>query len=395
VGELEGVEPVDVDAGQGDELVLVAERRQFFLERSDGLVVEVLLPVERRRAVVGEQLARGGGLHGLGELAGEAEVRRAGLAPHQIGVRGVGDAAADGLFETILDAVEAFGGALAGKEGLVVRVVIGGDQVGGFGVGAGQDDGRHAHDVGGETRGDQLLDGFGSRHQHLAAHVAALLDGCELVFEVHAGGARDDHVLHQFEGVEHTPEAGFGIRHDGQEVVDEFLVARFDAARPLDLVGTLERVVDAANHGRYRVVGVQRLVGVHGFRGVAVGGNLPAGEIDGFQAGLGLLHGLASGDGAEGIHIALGRFAVHQAPQFFGAALGKGVFDLQRATQPDDVFGAIATLDALPAGILGPVFFQGSNLSLAVGHCFRPLSGDRGVMGCSIGKMMQSNKYLI
>jgi hypothetical protein len=36
VGELEGVVPVDVDAGQRDELVLVAQRRQLVLEPGDG-----------------------------------------------------------------------------------------------------------------------------------------------------------------------------------------------------------------------------------------------------------------------------------------------------------------------------------------------------------------------
>ncbi len=131
---------------------------------------------------------------------------------------------------------------------------------------------------------------------------------------MHAGGAGDDHVLHQLECVEHAAETGFGIGHDGQEVVDEFLVAGIDAARPLDLVGTLEGVVDATHHGRHGVVGIQRLVGVHGFGGVAVGGDLPARQIDRFQAGLGLLHGLAGGDGAEGIHVTLLGTAIDFVP---------------------------------------------------------------------------------
>ena len=48
VCELECVVPVDVDASQSDELVLVTQSRQIFLERSDLCVVEVFLPVERR-----------------------------------------------------------------------------------------------------------------------------------------------------------------------------------------------------------------------------------------------------------------------------------------------------------------------------------------------------------
>jgi hypothetical protein len=137
------------------------------------------------------------------------------------------------------------------------------------------------------------------RHQHLAAHVAALLDGSQLVFEVHAGGARSDHVLHQFEGVQHAAEAGFGVGHDRQEVVDELLVARVDATAPLDFVGARKVLLM-----RRTIVGtesyrVQRLVGVHGLGRVAVGGDLPARQVHGFQAGLGLLHGLAGGDRAE------------------------------------------------------------------------------------------------
>jgi hypothetical protein len=100
-----------------------------------------------------------------------------------------------------------------------------------------------------------------------------------------------------------------------------------DATRPLDFVSALEGVVDAANHGRHGVVGVQRLVRVHGFGGVAVGGNLPAGQINGFQAGLGLLHGLTGGDRAEGIHVALLGATVDLGPQRLSAALGQGVFE--------------------------------------------------------------------
>jgi hypothetical protein len=219
--------------------------------------------------------------------------------------------------------------ALAGQEGLVVGVVVRGDQVGGFSVGAGQDDGGHAHHVGSKTGRDQLFAGFLRGHQHLATHVAALLHGSQLVFEVHAGCACGNHVLHQFEGVQHAAETGFCVGHDGQEVVDEFLVAGVDATAPLDFVSALEGVVDAAHHGGHRVVGVQRLVGVHGFGRVAVSGNLPARQVHGFQAGLGLLHGLAGGDGAESVDVALLGTAVDLFPQLFSTALGQRVLDGQ------------------------------------------------------------------
>src|SRR5579885_3907188 len=56
--EIEHVEPHRVDTGQRDELVLVAHRAQLALELGDGGVVEILLPVERGRAVVRQKLVR-------------------------------------------------------------------------------------------------------------------------------------------------------------------------------------------------------------------------------------------------------------------------------------------------------------------------------------------------
>jgi hypothetical protein len=243
--------------------------------------------------------------------------------------------------------------------------VIGGDQVGGFGIGTGQDQGRNAHHVGGETSGDQLLTGFLGRNEHLATHVATLLDGSQLVFEVNACSTGGNHVLHQFEGVQNAAETGFRVGNDRQEVVDEGFVARVDAAGPLDLVSALEGVVDAANHGRHGVVGVQRLVRVHGFGGVAVGSDLPAGQIHGFEAGLGLLHGLTGRDCAEGIHVALLGATVDLVPQRLCTALGQGVLRLQAAAQANDVGCGVTALDELPAGVFGPVFFQSGNLLFA------------------------------
>jgi hypothetical protein len=51
---------------------------------------------------------------------------------------------------------------------------------------------------------------------------------------------------------------------------------------------------------------------------------------------------------------------VDQVPQLFGAALGQRVLDLQAAAQAHHVGSAVAALDALPAGVLGPVFFEGA-----------------------------------
>ena len=117
-----------------------------------------------------------------------------GLPPEQVGILREREAALDAVREAgaRLEAIEAFGGALAGDELAVALVDIGGDQLGALGVGARDHEGRHAADVGGEARRDQVALMRGGRDQHLAAHVAALLLRRELVLEVNAGRARLD-----------------------------------------------------------------------------------------------------------------------------------------------------------------------------------------------------------
>ena len=191
-------------------------------------------------------------------LPREGEVRRAGLAPHEIRIRRVGEPARDRLLDAVADPIESFGGALAGQERLVVLVDVRGDQVGRFGVGARQQDRRHAHDVGCEPRGIELLHRLLRRHQHLSAHMAALLDRRQLIFEVHAGRARLDHRLHELEGVQHAAETRLRVGHDRREPVDVVL-----ALGVVDLVGAHERIVDPAHDGRHAESPVERLVGIH------------------------------------------------------------------------------------------------------------------------------------
>ena len=102
----------------------------------------------------------------------------------------------------------------------VTLVDIGGDQVGRLGVGARDEDGGHAANVGREPCGDELVDGLLRRHEDLAAHVPAFLGRGQLILEVHAGGTGLDHLLHQLERVEHPAEARLGVRDDRLEPVD-------------------------------------------------------------------------------------------------------------------------------------------------------------------------------
>ena len=174
-----------------------------------------------------------------------------------------------------------------------------------------------------------LADRLARRHEHLAAHVAALLHRRELVLEVDARRAGFDHRLHQLEGVEHAAEAGLGIGDDRREVVDVVL-----ALGPLDLVGAREGVVDALDDHRHRVRRIERLVGVHLAGDVGVARDLPARQVDRLQAGLDLLHRLVAGERAERVDERLG---VDEVPELFGAAPRERVLDADRAGQTHDV----------------------------------------------------------
>ncbi|MNL00956.1 hypothetical protein D3C87_1214080 [compost metagenome] len=371
VRQVEHAVPHVVNAGQGDELVLVAHGGQFALELGDGRVVQVFLPVEGRRAVVRQQLVRVFLFDRFSEATSFVQVRLGGFAPDQVGVRRVGQAASDGLVQTGAHFVETFLGTFASHEWLVVRVAVRSQQVSGVGVGTGQDDGRSTGNVSSQASSGQLLYGFLGRNQYLAAHVAAFLHGSQLVFEVNAGGACFDHALHQLVGVQYAAETGFSVSHDRREVVDVAVVARVLAGFPLDLVGATERVVDALDHGWNRVHRVQRLVRVHRFGGVVVRSHLPARQVDRLDAGLDLLYSLAAGQGAHAVDEIflrtegwLGTLG-HQVPQLLGAHFCKGVLRLNRATQADDVSSGVSACHAFPARVFSPVFFEGCNLLFA------------------------------
>ena len=208
-----------VEAGQGDELELVPHLAEFALELLDGAVVEVLAPVEGRRAVVGQQLVRVPRVDGIGELPRLIQVRGGGLHPEQVRVRRVREAAGDAGRDAVAHPEEALRRPVASDERPVALVHVAGDQRGGVRVGAGHDERRHAADVGGQARGVQCLDVLPGRDEHLPAEVAALLLGRKLVLPVHARRARRDHRLHQLERVQHAAEARLSVGHDRRQPV--------------------------------------------------------------------------------------------------------------------------------------------------------------------------------
>ena len=108
-----------VETSQGDKLEFIAHFSQLLLEVQNGLVIQVAAPVEGGRAVIGKPFAGEFFVHSLGKLTRLAEVGFGGFAPDDIGVRGKGTSALDGIFCPAAKVVVAFIRALAGQEGLV------------------------------------------------------------------------------------------------------------------------------------------------------------------------------------------------------------------------------------------------------------------------------------
>ena len=140
--------------------------------------------------------------------------------------------------------------------------------------------------------------------------MAALLLGCELVLEVHARGPGLDHRLHELERVQRAAEAGLGVRDERHEPVDVVF-----SLGVVDLVGTLEDLLNPANETGNAVRRVEALVGIHLSRHVGVGGDLPTADVDGPEAGLHHLHPLIAAQRAEGAHE---RCRVHLLPELRG-----------------------------------------------------------------------------
>ena len=175
------------------------------------------------------------------------QVRFRGLAPDQVAIRRIGQAARDGRVETAVDGVEALRGALAGAENAIVRIDVARQKMRAVGIGAGQDQRGNIQNVRRQPGCDEFLYGFLRGHQNFAAQVSALLRRRQLVFKVNAGRARFDHRLHQLKSVQRAAEAGFGVGDQRSEPVNSVL-----AFRMMNLVGAREGVVQAAAEVRER-----------------------------------------------------------------------------------------------------------------------------------------------
>ena len=215
-------------------------------------------------------------------------------------MRRIGDGPRDAWLDAVPHMVEAFDSAPSRlvDERPVALVDVGGQELRGLRVGARDDQRRRAHHVGRQPRGVEVADMRRGRDQHLAAEMAALLLRSELVLEVNARRTRLDEGLHDLERIERPAETGFSVGNDRRE---PGLDGQPIALRRFDLVGALQRPVDAPDEFGRGVGRIERLVGIHRAGRVGVRRHLPSREVDRLQPGAHLLHRLVAGDGAERI----------------------------------------------------------------------------------------------
>mmetsp|Transcript_1804 Transcript_1804/g.2609 ORF Transcript_1804/g.2609 Transcript_1804/m.2609 type:complete len:435 (+) Transcript_1804:320-1624(+) len=353
LGEAEHAVVEGMETGKGDELELVAEGTEGLLEGTDLLIAKELLPVEGRRAVVGEELAGELGVDGSGELLGLLHVGLTGLEPDEIGIGSVGETTSNGGINATTDAVEALSGALTGAEGLVTLIDVGGEEVGTEGIGTGDDEGGNVGNISGETSGGDLLDELVGGDEDLATHVAALLGGGELILEMNAGGTGLDHTEHKLIGVEDTTETGLSVSNNGSEEIN-----LSGALGVLDLISALEGVVDPLDNLGDGVSRVEGLIGVGLVSAVVVTSDLPAGKVDSLKAGGDHLNSLVTSKSTKGRDVVL---SVEELPELLSTDPGKGVLDGDATTEALNILLAEDARDTSPTvsvGRRGRHFFE-------------------------------------
>src|SRR5947209_12829672 len=106
---------------------------------------------------------------------------------------------------------------------------------------------------------------------------------------MHTCRASFDHRFHQLKDIQWTTKTSLGIGHNGSKPVGMTL-----ALCHLDLIRSLQSLVNAAHDMRNAIGGVETLVRVHVPGKISVGGNLPAAQINGLQASLYLLYSLVT-----------------------------------------------------------------------------------------------------
>mmetsp|Transcript_19341 Transcript_19341/g.52035 ORF Transcript_19341/g.52035 Transcript_19341/m.52035 type:complete len:233 (-) Transcript_19341:266-964(-) len=174
----------------------------------------------------------------------------------------------------------------AKDEGVVARVDVGGEERGRLCVCARDDEVGRAHDVTLKACGHEAVGVLLRGHEHLSAHMTALLRAMCLVLEVHARGAALHKHLHELHRGRNTTVASVPVCNDGgEEVGVRVRVAGAHRSLPCATVVELkssEELVYLVGHCVLGVVGEIRAGLVGSGRG---GGRLPAGHVDGGELG--------------------------------------------------------------------------------------------------------------
>src|ERR1051325_1118108 len=103
-GELKHAVVQCVEPSQSNKLKLIAHCTEFALELRDSPAVELLLPIERRRTIIGQKFVRKFLAKSLRKTLGLFQVRLARLAPDKIRERRIAQSPSDGLVEACFDA---------------------------------------------------------------------------------------------------------------------------------------------------------------------------------------------------------------------------------------------------------------------------------------------------
>ena len=201
----------------------------------------------------------------------------------------------------VLQAEEAFGRAAAGLDERAVALVdVGGDQLGALGVGAGDDQGRDAADVGGEARGDEVADmrlvGI-STLPPMWPHFFSEASWSSKWTPAAPASMKAFMISKLLSGPPKPASASATIGANQSRVAPPSACSIWSARCRVRL---MRRQSSGA-----ALAGIEGLVGIHGAGGVGVGGDLPAGEIDRLQPGADHLHGLVAGDRAQRVDVGL------------------------------------------------------------------------------------------
>src|SRR5438067_212882 len=99
------------------------------------------------------------------------------FTPAQVGVRSIGDAPGNSRIQSPAHSVEPFRCSFPGKEFLINRIDIAGNEVRAISIGACHNQRWHTHHVGSQTCSDQVLDSRLSWYEYFPAHMPTLFLG--------------------------------------------------------------------------------------------------------------------------------------------------------------------------------------------------------------------------